>query len=189
MKAPRGYTNDICPGCGQAPTTPRPKNGVCQSCRAILNAHKRAAATAQSDGDAAPLRYGLPTAYHHLPYISHDRAQSFGEPDPIKHAFWRLALAASTQATGTEPKAETTLLFDAEHQPPSMSRFFAYRPEEFRMVRPAIASALRTLYIEVQDGMARAYNEGKATGTNLLAMLNAGELTTDDFERRAGTRK
>lgn len=188
MKAPKGYTYDACPGCGEKPEDHRPrrKDGVCASCRAILDAHSRDAKSAQLVGDDAPLRYGVPPKSYRLPYMPHDAAPDFGAPKRIQHAFWTLVIAASAQAIGEEQKAPEDSLFDYNNQPPSMDRFFPYRPEEFRMLKPSIATAIRELYIEVQNGMGRSHDEGKGKGTNLLAMLSAGELTTADFERRAG---
>jgi hypothetical protein len=50
----------------------------------------------------------------------------------------------------------------------------------------ATAEALRELYAVILGAIPAAYEKGKSEGTNLLAMLNAGELTNGDFERRAG---
>lgn len=47
---------------------------------------------------------------------------------------------------------------------------------------PSVASVISSLFDIVRTRIDCAYDKGKADGTNLLAMLQAGELTSNEFD-------
>lgn len=177
-RAPRGHTFDPCPGCGTVHDfQPRPKEGVCSSCREVLNAHAKAVGEAQAQGLVA---VGVPEMSHWLPYIPDD-------PHDMRKRFHALALAVSV------PSAGGVDYFDESHRlvlkPPGTnygSDWAPYRVTDFRVMPAPVAKALRHLYEGLLQSIPGAYEKGKADGRNLLAMLSAGELTNAEFERRAG---
>lgn len=177
-RAPKGYTYDPCPGCGLVhDSQPRPREGVCASCREVLQAHSRAVAEGSNQGLVA---VGVPDQSHWFPHILHDAHD-------IQKRFHAVALAVSV------PSAGEVDYFDESRRlvltPPGMSygsNWTPYRITDFRVMPAPVAKALRALYDGLLQSVPGAYEKGKGDGRNLLAMLSAGELTNDDFERRAG---
>lgn len=177
-RAPKGFTYDPCPGCDLVHDfQPRVKAGVCASCREVLNAHSRAIAEASAQGLVA---VGVPPADHWLPYISNDKHN-------VRKLFHSVAMAVSVPSAGQIDFLDETRRLVLVPKGQSGKDWGPYRVTDFRVMPSAVAMALRTLYEGLSIALPAAYEDGKSTGSNLLAMLNAGELTNADFERRSGT--
>lgn len=177
-RAPRGYTFDPCPGCGQIHDhQSRPKDGVCASCREVLTAHAKAVSEAQSRGLVA---VGVPEMPHWLPYIPNDQ-------HGMQKPFHAVALAVSVPSSGgVDFFDDTRRLVTIPPGTNYGSDWGPYRITDFRVMPAPVAKALRELYEGLLQAIPGAYEKGKADGRDLLAMLSAGELTNADFERRAG---
>lgn len=179
-RAPKGYTFDPCPGCGGVDEmSSRPKLGVCRQCRTVLDGHARHVADLAKKGDAL-FMYGVPEAAHWLPYLTEYLNEN---KSPIQKGFWNLAIAVSEVNVGGFPENGETLF---ESQRTDSRHWFGHHAKDYRLMPKHVAENLRTLFNEVKTGLTAAYTQGKSDGSNLLAMLNSGELTTSDFERRAG---
>jgi hypothetical protein len=177
-KAPRGYTYDACPGCKVVnQERPRPKDEVCGSCKAILDAHARQAAEVR---EMDLVRTGVPTRSHWLPYIPEDTNE-------LCTLFLDVVRAVSKPSTMTEPLLdEHRQLVLPTNSGSSYNVWYPSDQEDYRVMPRAVALALRALYGGVLTAPGKAYAKGKSDGSNLLAMLNSGDLTNKDFEQRAG---
>lgn len=177
-KAPRGFTYDACPGCKAAnQSRPRPKDEVCSNCKAILDAHARQAAEVR---EMDLVRTGVPTRSHWFPYIMEDT-------NNMSALFLDVVRAVSTPSTLTEPPLdEHRQLVPPAKEGSSYNVWYPSDQEDFRVMPRAVALALRALYTGMLTAPGKAYAKGKSDGSNLLAMLNAGDLTNKDFEQRAG---
>lgn len=177
-RAPKGYTYDPCPGCGSGHDfQPRPKEGVCVSCREVLNAHAKAVGEARVKGLVA---VGVPEASHWLPYIAND-------PHDMQKRFHAVALAVSVPSAGGVDNFDDSRRLVLK--PPGTnygSDWGPHRITDFRVMPAPVAMALRHLFEGLLQSIPGAYDKGKSDGRNLLAMLSAGELTNAEFERRSG---
>lgn len=179
-RAPRGKTYDPCPGCHQTHDEPRPNDGVCSVCRSVLDTHARMVAEAK---DSGLVSVGVPEMPHWFPYIHHDETAS------LQKNFHAVVLAVSTPSTGNEPDLDASRRLVQQPRGNSYSSDWSpYQLKDFRAMPGHVALALRELYMTIWTAVPRAYAKGKSDGSNLLAMLNAGELTNADFERQAGIR-
>lgn len=179
-KAPRGFTYAPCPACGKSEyLRPRPKDGICSTCRAILDAHAKRVSELGDKNANEVAYFAVPTRSHWLPYISHQ-----GSSDNIRTAFLKLAQTMSEPCSAWPAPENRSNLF--KEMKPTGYGWSGHAIEDFRQMSPSVASAISTLFDVVRTGIDCAYDKGKADGTNLLAMLQAGELTSNEFERRAG---
>jgi len=121
---------------------------------------------------------GVPEYPHWFPYIHHDS-------NTLRDRFHAVVIAASVPATDDIPKLDEhrRLVLVTNRNATDWS---PYRSTDFRAMPKPLALALRDLYESMTLSVECAYKKGKEEGRNLLAMLSAGELTTDDFQRRAG---
>jgi hypothetical protein len=176
-RAPTGFTFDPCHGCGLIHDyQPRPKSGVCVSCREVLNAHSKAVSEASLQGLVA---VGVPEQPHWLPYIHNDTQN-------VQKLFHAVSMAVSVPSSGGVDYLDETHRLVLVPKGNSGSGWSPYNINDFRVMSAPIALTLRSLYDGLLHAMPAAYKEGKADGCNLLAMLCAGELTNSEFERRAG---
>jgi hypothetical protein len=178
-RAPKGKTFDPCPGCGSVDEySPRAKDDVCSSCRNILNAHAKTVKEAQ-DNDLVSV--GIPEMAHDFPYIIHDEGD-------LKAKFHAVAMAVSTPGSSEVPALDEhrRLVLRPVGSGGGCNNWYPYHEKDFRIMSKQAALALRDLYEGILKSVPASYEEGKSEGRNLLAMLNAGELTNADFDRRAG---
>lgn len=179
-RARKGYTFEPCPGCGSVDEIyPRPKTGVCEKCRLILDAHARQVSDLAKKSDVMSM-YAIPEYPHWLPYIP---SYSDKQKNVIREGFWKLGMAVSDVNIKDLPENKERLFKPniTDTQP-----WVAYHPKDYRLMYSHVAENLRALFDDVRAELHAAYSQGKTDGTNLLAMLNNGELTTSDFEKRAG---
>jgi len=180
-RARAGYTFDACPGCGKSDDIyPRLKSGVCNECRSILDGHARFMGELSSSGDKE--YYGIPEVSHWLPYL---QDYSNTRDDSVQKAFWNLALAASDANPGGLPDRKESL-FERLESDGGSNRWHGYKETDYRLFNRRVAENLRDLFNKVRLGIDAAYAKGKSDGTNILSMLSRGELSTPEFERRAG---
>ncbi len=68
-RAKKGYTFDVCHGCGQVPShwEGRPKDKVCSNCENTLKLARQFNVEQASKTDI--VKVGIPTQSHWLPYI------------------------------------------------------------------------------------------------------------------------
>lgn len=183
MKAHRGHTYDPCPGCGGTPEPyrPRPKNGVCSNCRATLDAATRRREEVVQAGERTVLLYAFPTQPHWLPYLRECRPH--GDEMSTQKAFWQLVMAVSSPKTVGCAYADGGRLIPTKKG--RHSDFSPGRPEDYREIDSVTVQHLRLLWDEIDKSLDATYKDGQQHGTSLLMQLHSGELSMQEFEKRA----
>lgn len=181
-RAPKGFTLDICPGCGELPPHGRRSNGVCPACTAIIDNAKKRQAERDAAGNDAPRLYAVPELSHWLPYLREPRKVG-DEAHPIQKAFHDLIRAVS------EHEDVKAVYYEGEKAPKHIvdTPRRGYDNTSFgtrRLFKPSVAEAIRVLFSAVYHGLDACYEDGKDDGTRLLMLLNAGEISPAEFERR-----
>lgn len=162
-----------CTICGELVSGPR---GVCCShCRKKAADYDRLVAERERTSQAV----GLPSGWISL---SSWTADSRKLESHLVRYFDALPLSTRQGEWGFDAKAadvKATVKMRRDSTQPCQSR-------KLRVAPPGAAEFLADLYALTDNALEAAYAKGKADGNDLLAALNRGELTTTDFERRAG---
>jgi len=179
-----GMTKKPCPGCGaDCRFNYRPANGVCDECRLVLEHAKRAREELSKRGTVKA--YRVPGRHYDLKWLPHQPHQPIGQiaDGELLPRLYALMIA------GSEPddSAESASMWNKK-----ADQLAAYRENthglssECRVMRPEFAQAFVEVLNHTAIALRHAYNEGVTYGSNVLRSLQAGEITTNEFELRTG---
>jgi hypothetical protein len=191
-RAPRGYTYDPCPGCGETKGQPRPRDGVCATCTHAIAWAKaeRDKMANRADAESRVVPVAFPPCSHWLPYLP-EKGKS---GSPIQQAYHAIVRLVTEDATSVQLDVARNQLTDCSRGidrliPPHQGGYHGsdwspYKLDDYRMIDAQLAQPLSTLYDAIRQGLEAAYRDGVQYGRSLLFQLNDGSLSTDDFAKR-----
>ena len=191
-RAPRGYTYDPCPGCGDTGPEPRLRDGVCRTCADAIAWAKaeREKIVSRSDAANRAVSVAFPPMSHWLPYLPEKGVSN----NPIQRAYHSVVMLVTEEATRAQldvareqlpnRSQEIDRLIRAPRGNHFGSQWSPHRSDDYRMIDAQLTQPLSTLYEAIHQGLEAAYRDGVRYGRSLLFQLNDGSLSTDDFAKR-----
>lgn len=187
-RASRGYTYEPCHCCGGT-LHQRPKDSICSDCKKLV-------ADAQAMRDAVDAQAASGEA---MPFYTHERDYALphipnvGSNDGLKQAFHKLSELVSTPTTERPPMVRDPGKFARPTDKITEDKWFLWASNNLRShdwtcqrtFNPAVADAIRTLFLATRDATDKAYKEGHRDGRDLLMQLAAGEITMDKLNDTA----
>lgn len=187
-RARPGYTYDPCHCCGST-LHQRPKDRICSDCVKLVadaQAIRQAQDSQAASGEAMPF-YTHERDYA-LPYLAHvDRDLG------LQAAFLKLSELLSTPTKDRPPMVPDPRVKSPHDYKITEDKWFLWGSNNIRSgdwvcqrtFSPAIAEAIRTLFLKTREAIEQAYKNGHKDGRNLLMQLAGGEITTNQLNETA----
>ena len=189
-RASRGHTHDPYPCCDEPPESPygRPKKGICEECRGLIEDGKLARASGANRKDAVyrwtERSYAWAGYYGVWEFSRPDGGGFENTGSDLTEAMYALVnlLVKPPPENWLEETGDDPIENLLETGIPIGSR----RADFGRTVgmSPEVRQALDALNAAIRAVLADVYQTGREEGSNLLLKLAGGEVTTDDFNIR-----
>jgi hypothetical protein len=189
MSPKKGYTNKECPGCGSA--TERRSDSVCYQCLSDIETGRRYKEMCERISKSKGMVKSLvPDAWcapyyksvsgetrdecksHLLSRIIVQIAKLVSLPSPV-HASWSYRTYLENKLTFDSDKNANLQLFEGD---------FSWK--SVRYLEQEMFDLLNHLDAAIRDYSQAVYDDGLKTGKGALTMLNAGEITLAEFEKK-----
>ena len=195
MRASRGYTHNKWPCCGKAPGEyGRPKAGICDVCVELIDLGKASLIRARLAGEKnytwTEQPHWWPGYYGPYDFLDDGHfAKRDSSRERLIDAMFELVQCVSTPTESTRNRTYISSIktegpvIDAKH----LSRIDSgYQGTTTVMLKENVRDRINDLDATIRLALQSVFKQGLHKGGSALFQLAAGELTTDDFNRKVG---